>query len=257
MLRIAFDLDGTLADLDSALDAVAEELFPRAIAASRGESERQPETASAGQPQTTPAAGETAAPDDEAEAVSPEEEQLAPPEVRALTRRQQHDIWAGVRDTSNFWETLSETEPAIVSRIAAIAADRRWEVIFITQRPPSEGDTTQRQSQRWLARHGFEMPSVYVLGPGASRGKVATALSLDVVVDDRTENCLDVKVDSTARAFLVCRTPTPHVAENAARLGIEVVRSVGECLDRLTAPAAAKPGFVKRLKAALGVHILP
>ena len=181
MLRIAFDLDGTLADLDSALDRIAEELFP---------------DAAGGLATPNPQPPESPAPDHEANGLTPEEEQLEPPEVRALTRRQQMRIWDTVRGTTNFWETLDETEPGIVARIAAIADERRWEVLFITQRPAADGDTTQRQSQRWLAQHGFNMPSVYVLGAGASRGKVATALTLDVVVDDRSENCLDVKLDS-------------------------------------------------------------
>lgn len=241
MLRIAFDLDGTLADLDSALDAIAEELFPQAA-----EQPGDPAEAAPG-----PAAAAVISQD--AEALTPEEEALEPPRVRALTRRQQRDIWATVRGTTNFWETLPETEPGIVSRIAAIAEERGWEVIFITQRPPSDGDTTQRQSQRWLAKQGFDMPSVYVLGAGASRGKVATALSLDVVVDDRVENCLDVKVDSNARSFLVCREPSATVTANAKRLGIEVVQSIGECLDLLTATPPQRPRLVDRLKKMIGV----
>lgn len=241
-LRIAFDLDGTLANLDAALDAVTRQLFPRPDVRTAGGS-----TGSQGEDNRNTA---TPAVDEE---LSAEEEELEPPEVRALTRRQQSEIWATVRRTTNFWETLAETEPGIVGRIAREADQRGWEVIFITQRPGSEGDTTQRQSQRWLASHGFDLPSVYVLGAGASRGKVAAALSLDVVVDDRTENCLDVKVDSKARAFLVCREPNANITANAARLGIEVVPSIAECLDRLTAAPPEKRGLVRRLKKMIGV----
>jgi hypothetical protein len=92
------------------------------------------------------------------------------------------------------------------------------------------------------------MPSVYVLGAGASRGKVATALSLDVVVDDRPENCLDVKVDSQARAVLVARGGSRDVPANAARLGIEAVSSVGELLDRLDRSHHGAPSLLGRVK---------
>ncbi len=235
MLRIAFDLDGTLADLDSALDRIAEELFP---------------DVAGGLATPNPQPPESPAPDHEANGLTPEEEQLEPPEVRALTRRQQMRIWDTVRGTTNFWETLDETEPGIVARIAAIADERRWEVLFITQRPAADGDTTQRQSQRWLAQHGFNMPSVYVLGAGASRGKVATALTLDVVVDDRSENCLDVKLDSGARSFLVARRAGSQVAANARRLGIEVVQTVGDCLDILTTTTKEKAGLIGRIRKA-------
>jgi hypothetical protein len=290
-LRIAFDLDGTLADLDSALDRIAGELFPserrdetnpaeagfheapapgetpvlRPDAPTGGTPVLRPDASTGGTPVLRPdastggtpvlqKAGETipakSGSEPEGKELTPEEEQLEPPELRALTRRQQHQIWDAVRGTVNFWETLGETEPGIVARIAAIADERRWEVIFITQRPAADGDTTQRQSQHWLATHGFEMPSVFVLGAGASRGKVATALSLDVVVDDRPENCLDVKVDSHARAFLVSRQPGAQVGVNARRLGIEVVQSIGECLDILTAVPKQRTGLMRRLKKA-------
>jgi phosphoglycolate phosphatase-like HAD superfamily hydrolase len=243
MLRIAFDLDGTLADLRSALDRIAEELFPQALGESPAKAGLHEGSA------TTPAnAGVHEERDSDAGALAPEEEQLEPPELKLLSRRQQQQIWDTVRGTTNFWETLGETEPGIVARIAAVAEERRWEVLFITQRPSADGDTTQRQSQRWLAAHGFPMPSVYVLSPNASRGQVATALSLDVVVDDRSEQCLDVKLESKARAFLVARDAASPVAPNARRLGIEVVTTVGECLDILSAAPREKEGLLGQIK---------
>ena len=67
-------------------------------------------------------------------------------------------------------------------------------VIFLTSRPETRGDTAQAQSHRWLANKGFLQPSVFVVH--GSRGKIAASLALDVIVDDRPENCLDVAVDS-------------------------------------------------------------
>ena len=136
--------------------------------------------------------------------------------------------------------------------MAALALERRWEVIFVTQRPSSAGDPCQLQSQRWLARHGYPMPSVFVLR--GSRGKVASALDLDAVVDDRPDNCLDVVVESKARAFLVWRgDPSSSSPANARRLNIEVVASVGECLDMLVKDEPDKPGgLIGRLKRLIG-----
>ena len=94
------------------------------------------------------------------------------------------------------------------------------------------------------------MPSVYVLGAGASRGKVATALALDVVVDDRPENCLDVKLESPARSFLIVGAARASSRPNAKRLGIEVVETVGECLDLLTPGPAEKEGLFSRIRKA-------
>ena len=260
MLRIAFDLDGTLADMEPALEQIATRLFPDWDAARRGQAEPSaaaPSNLAATRPVLPDDAAAPASPPAHEPAatvadLTPEEEQLEPPSVRRLTRRQQAMIWDEVRHTENFWEFLPEIEPAIVSRIAAIAEERRWEVIFITTRPASAGDTTQRQSQRWLAAHGFPLPSVFVAS--GSRGKIAAALSLDVFVDDRPENCLDVKVDSQARAVLVLRDANAQTAANATRLGIDVLPTVGALLDELTAPPPPKPSLLDRLKDAMGVR---
>ena len=49
----------------------------------------------------------------------------------------------------------------------------------------------------------------------ASRGKIAAALQLDVIIDDRPENCLDVAIDSAARAILVWRSDEDKVPTSA------------------------------------------
>jgi hypothetical protein len=120
-----------------------------------------------------------------------------------MTGRQQRRLWRHVESIENFWEGLDELEPGIIQRLAAIAIDRRWEIIFLTKRPDTKGATAQVQSQRWLEAKGFMLPSVFVVQ--GSRGRIASALGLDIVVDDRPENCLDVISDSKARAILVWR----------------------------------------------------
>ncbi len=149
-----------------------------------------------------------------------------------LTAHEQSRLWRHVGTLDNFWQSLREIEPGAVKRLADVAAARRWEVIFLTKRPASAGATAQVQSQRWLASKGFERPSVYVVQ--GSRGLIAAALDLDVVVDDRHENCCDVVVDSGARAILVWRGQGEQFSTAAERLGVEVVRTVGECLDVLS-----------------------
>ena len=157
-----------------------------------------------------------------------------PPPVPGLnlTPRQLGKLWRHVETIDNFWQSLREIEPGAVKRLGTIAAERRWEVIFLTKRPPSAGATAQVQSQRWLASKGFNRPSVYVVQ--RSRGLIAAALELDVVVDDRHENCCDVVVDSGARAILIRREQSQQLSTAAERLGVEVVGTVGECLDVLT-----------------------
>ena len=214
-LRIAFDLDGVLADMDAELRRQAEILFGQKF-------DRVVDAGGATPDAAVPSVDESA---DTAETI-------VPPLGVELTRRQASRLWRHVEAIHDFWGTLKEIEPGAVARLAAVAAERRWEVIFLTKRPESAGATAQVQSQRWLEDQGYPLPSVFVVQ--GSRGRIAAALGLDIVVDDRPENCLDVVADSSARSILVWRDAETAVPASAARLGIGVARSVGECLDILT-----------------------
>ena len=180
-----------------------------------------------------------------------EEQQLS---LGALDSSQQRELWNTVCARHNFWETLKEIEPGALARLYALVLDFRWEVIFLTSRPETEGDTAQSQSHRWLSAHGYLQPSVFVVH--GSRGKIAASLALDVIVDDRPENCLDVAVDSSARAILVWRGDEGKVPGSARQLGIGSVHSLNECLDileTLNRPDASQGGMIERLKRLLGL----
>src|SRR5262245_58335107 len=184
-LRIACDLDGTIADMDTALQQEAQRLFG-------------------------PDVDLHAFPGDRVGSAEDVEGHMQLPGGtainggrRPLSGKEVARLWQHVSELENFWASLGEIEPGAVARLAATAHQLRWEIIFLTQRPPSAGETTQVQSQRWLQAHGFELPSVMVMR--GSRGKVAAALGLDVVLDDRPENCLDVLSDSQARPILMWR----------------------------------------------------
>src|SRR6185295_18989298 len=152
--------------------------------------------------------------------------------THSLMPRQQRELWKTVCARVNFWETLEEIEPGVLTRLFRLVQDRHWEVIFLTSRPESKGDTAQAQSHRWLVAHGFSSPSVFVVH--GSRGKIAAAQALDVLVDDRPENCLDVAIDSSARAILVWRGDEGKVPGSARQLGIGSVGSIDESLNILS-----------------------
>jgi hypothetical protein len=170
-----------------------------------------------------------------------------------LTRRQQRKLWKHVGTIENFWNTLEEIEPGIVKQIAAVAAERRWEIIFLTKRPETAGLTAQVQSQRWLQSKGFPLPSVYVVQ--GSRGRIAAALDLDVVIDDRPENCLDVVTDSRARPILVWLAGENSLPPAVSRIGIGAVKSVRDCLHVLTQLDTDRdqPGVMERVRRLLGL----
>ena len=239
-MRLGFDLDGTVADLQGALAQEAGRLFPDLDPAVLPSS-----AAPAAPPGTLTDAAD-------GQAANPEED----PELSfgALSSRQQREIWNAVCARENFWETLDEIEPGSLARLYGLVQEHRWELIFLTSRPETRGDTAQAQSHRWLSKHGYQQPSVFVVH--GSRGKIAASLALDVLVDDRPENCLDVAIDSSARAILVWRGDEGKVPGSARQLGIGSVGSINQCLDileTLDRPDANQGGMVERLKRLLGL----
>lgn len=218
-LRVAIDLDGTVADLSRAMHDIAKKKFRKLQDA---EADARPAEAAAG-------------------ALPVERPALRDLELSASDLDR---LWTHVLKQTNFWTTLDEMEPGVIARIQQLADERRWEVLFITTRPLAAGATTQVQSQEWLAAKGFRYPSVYVVK--GSRGRVATALDLDAVIDDRPENCLDVATESTAKAILVWPGPPDALGPGVARHGVVVKASIREALDELEEMDRAKRGGVVR-----------
>lgn len=235
-MRLGFDLDGTLADMQSALAREARRLFPDVNPASL------PKSAS---PDAGAASGPGAGPDDAGATPLPS--------IDGLSKKQQDELWKTVCAQTNWWEGLEEIEPGILARLFAMVRERKWELIFLTSRPETAGDTAQLQTYRWLIAKGYESPSVFVVH--GSRGKIAAALNLDVLVDDRPENCLDVAIDSEARPILVWRGEEANVPASARQLGIGSVTTIAECLDilaRLDEPDSVGTSIVDRLKRLFG-----
>ena len=236
-LRIGFDLDGTVADMYSALHVEALKLFGDDVVAKSSVKKAPP------------------GPDSPDGPVAPDQEEstgaLAMEELH-LTAHQQMQLWDHVKKIENFWTTLPELEPGIIARIAKTAAARRWEIIFLTTRPSTAGELTQLQSQRWLDAHGFRYPSVMVVQ--RSRGRIADALQLDAFVDDRPENCLDIAVESKAKVILVWHGQMKDVPAGAKRLGVRPVQTISEALALLEQldDVRKQPGIIRSIKRAFG-----
>lgn len=234
-MRLGCDLDGVLANLHGAFVSTALELFPDLDRSAID----------------TPTVG-ASPPGPQREADQPPAVPKVEPDI-VVSPRQSDAIWRRLSATPDFWETLDEIETGAIKRLAALTEDRRWEVIFLTSRPPSDGRTVQRQSQRWLERHGFPLPSVFVVQ--GSRGRIAEALELDVVIDDRPENCLDVVLESKAAAVLVWRGTQASVPSSARRLGISVAPSVLACLSTIEEGERTHQGsLVERLRRLFGLR---
>ena len=202
-LRIGFDMDGVLVDFEGAYRGVEARLFGP-LEHARADS-----------------------PEDVAEAA----ENQSPAAKTVANRRRRDAVWAAIKGTPNFWETLAPLDPRAVKRIHDLMIAQRWDVFFITQRPATDGDTVQLQTQRGLVAQGFDLPSVLVIH--GSRGAAAAALKLDYLIDDSPQNCVDVRSDSTAKPILIAPEDDAVAASGARRLGFDVYASVGAALDAI------------------------
>ena len=192
-MRVAFDVDGVLADFRTAFRAVTARF-------NRG---RVGSVEAGSSPQS--------------------DGPLAPDDVRR--------VWEHIAKTSNWWMELEAYEPEQIARLYGLTRAAGWEVFFLTKRPPSAGDSVQFQTQWWIERCGFYLPAVLTV-PG-SRGDVANALRLDLVVDDQLINCVEVVSASPTKAVLLQRTPDEAARDHATSRGIGVVPTLAEAISVL------------------------
>jgi hypothetical protein len=209
-LRIGFDVDGVLADFRAGFRAAAMRLAH-------------------GRAHAAPAASS-----------SPRDTPLSADDVKR--------VWEYIAKTSNWWMELEAYEPDQIARLYRLARGAGWEVFFLTKRPPSAGDSVQFQTQWWIERCGFYLPSVLTV-PG-SRGEAANALRLDLLVDDQIINCVEVVSASTTKAILMQRSPDTAGREHATSRGIGVVDTLAEAIsvmERLQEVLTHKRGRLLRL----------
>ena len=153
------------------------------------------------------------------------------PDLDGVSEADAKRIWKVIIETPNWWLGLAPYEPAQIARLYQLARRFRWEVSFLTSRIPTAGDSVQFQSQAWLEAQGFYMPAVVTV-PG-SRGEIANALRLDVIIDDQFLNCLEVIGASQAKALLLLRVGDQNLERQATERGIGVVRRLDEVIELL------------------------
>lgn len=237
-LRIAFDMDGTLADLSSAYAEIEDQLFGADLAKHERPVPEAREVEQHTEDGTAMAAGDS-----------------PPVAARRSARgsaRHRDRVWRVIESTPDFWTTLKPLESGAVKRLYQLTGEHNWEVFFITQRPATAGRTVQWQTHKWLVEQGFATPSVIPLS--CARGKCAAALQLDYLIDDTPQNCVDVLADSSTRAILLVDPDDPVAESSARRLGIGTAHNIQEVLDLLVQATAARgnPSLFEKLRKLVG-----
>jgi hypothetical protein len=209
-LRVGFDIDGVLANFRAAFRTVAIRVIGKEIA-------------------------------------EPDEPD-SPQGGAALSASHVRQAWEHIAKPPNWWMSVDAYEPEQIARLYSLTRAGGWEVFFLTKRPPSAGDSVQFQTQWWIERFGFYLPSVLTV-PG-SRGDVANALRLDLVVDDQLLNCVEVVSASPTKAILMQRSRDQAMRDHATGRGIGVVSTLAEALgvvERLQEVLPQKRGRLLRL----------
>lgn len=106
------------------------------------------------------------------------------PQHYGYTEEEVARVWTVVKADTVFWASLDALPGAddFLKRLD----ESQHEVYFITDRP---GIGPQVQTQYWLAQHGYWGPNVIISRKG--KGVVCDALSLEVYIDDKSENLSD------------------------------------------------------------------
>jgi len=119
-LRLAFDLDGVLADMESELVRQAESLFGEPM------TRRLEERASDGAPATDPPTETPGGSEEQRQASAETAPENVPPLIKLnMTTRQQRRLWKHVESIENFWLTLEELSRMTSYPPASVSAHLR------------------------------------------------------------------------------------------------------------------------------------
>lgn len=148
-----------------------------------------------------------------------------------LTPAQVKELWQTIEASGKFWESLTILQsPATLNKVAALTKRVDVDTYFITSRM---GYLAKWQSENWLRwRVGVENPTVLI---SHRKGPAALGLNLTHFIDDRTENCIDVKVALRKRCAVYCLAK-PYNKDSHFKMqsiGIEVVERLEDFIERI------------------------
>lgn len=144
-------------------------------------------------------------------------------------------VWDQISTSTQFWmklRPLVDAPPTLLTLFNLYQHGHN--VYFLTHR--SEGIHVHVQTVGWLMAYGYPVPQVLL---SKEKGKLAQALNLDMFIDDKPENCWEVKAARPeCKVFLIKRFDYVPEAEAKDR-GVEVVTSCRHFFEALDKELAA------------------
>lgn len=107
------------------------------------------------------------------------------PEHYGYSNDELRTVWAQIEQDPLFWFNLSPYPDA--SRFLQAVHAMNADVYFITSRG---GVAVKLQTEAWLTLYGYPAPTVLISG---QKGTLCSALNVTHYIDDKTENCGDVR----------------------------------------------------------------
>lgn len=126
-------------------------------------------------------------------------------------------VWSSVVNDPTFWYMLYPYDgvPEFLAKLDSGVHD----IYFMTNRP---GLTSKAQTENWLEFHGFgastqafSYPTVMIT---IEKGACSKALNLDLYIDDKDENCLDVHYLSPKTRTVMLARPWNHAQQGIPRV---------------------------------------
>lgn len=145
----------------------------------------------------------------------------------SLTSEQQSEIWGVLRNTANWWASLSSLVSAeVFERIEDLTY--WYEVYFVTHRMHDVYFPAGEQTIRWLHDYGILHPRVIV---SPNKGEIAKAVGADYSIEDNWENACAIHwMVKRCKSFLIERRYNEEAREIIPP-GIIRVKTVEEYLD--------------------------
>lgn len=109
------------------------------------------------------------------------------PERYGYSKEDESKAWAEVKHSGVFWRSLFPYPNGYADVEHLNILQRTHEIYFVTSRP---GVTAKRESEEWLRGMGFNGPTV-IICDSHSKADFVQAVKIDMVIEDKPETLLD------------------------------------------------------------------
>lgn len=120
------------------------------------------------------------------------------------------EMWREIKASPTFWLDVPAyaNTRTFLDWLTVFTDAKDVEIYFITNRM---GVHVKEQTEFWLMDNGFPTPTVLISG---EKGLCARALSLTLYIDDKNENCTDVRDNSPLTEVFMLKRPYNSPQEN-------------------------------------------